>query len=129
MNAETPSPTRLEDYRVPDYFVETVDLDFRLDPRQTLVRARTVYRPNPDGVPGAALKLDADELTLVSIGLDGRKLDEKDYELSETCLTLLSPPGQRFVLDIETRLDPTANTKLSGLYRSSGTYCTQCEAQ
>src|ERR1700736_5478678 len=39
------------------------------------------------------------------------------------------PPPRRFVLDIETKLDPTANTKLSGLYRSSGTYCTQCEAQ
>jgi hypothetical protein len=26
-------------------------------------------------------------------------------------------------------VDPSANTKLMGLYRSSGTYCTQCEAE
>src|SRR6185295_17914336 len=26
-------------------------------------------------------------------------------------------------------IDPSANTKLMGLYRSSGTYCTQCEAE
>src|SRR5678816_4554118 len=30
---------------------------------------------------------------------------------------------------IETGVDPSANTKLMGLYRSSGTYCTQCEAE
>ena len=30
---------------------------------------------------------------------------------------------------METELDPTANTKLMGLYRSSGVYCTQCEAE
>ena len=41
MRPETSLPIRLEDYRVPDYLVETVDLDFALDPRATLVRART----------------------------------------------------------------------------------------
>ena len=30
---------------------------------------------------------------------------------------------------IETRLDPAANTKLMGLYRSGSAYCTQCEAE
>jgi aminopeptidase N len=129
MRPETSLPIRLEDYRVPDYLVETVDLDFALDPRATLVRARTAYRPNPRGVEGAPLVLDADELTLVSIALDGRPLEAHEYALSETSLTLAAPPARRFVLDIETRLDPTSNTKLFGLYRSGGTYCTQCEAQ
>ena len=129
MRPETSLPIRLEDYRVPDYLVETVDLDFALDPRATHVRARTAYRPNPRGVGGAPLILDADELTLVSIALDGRPLEAHEYALSETSLTLATPPRHRFVLDIETKLDPTSNTKLFGLYRSGGTYCTQCEAQ
>src|SRR5580692_7781488 len=129
MRPETSLPIRLEDYRVPDYLVETVDLDFALDPRATHVRARTAYRPNPRGVGGAPLILDADELTLVSIALDGRPLEAHEYALSETSLTLATPPTRHFVLDIETRLDPTSNTKLFGLYRSGGTYCTQCEAQ
>ncbi len=30
---------------------------------------------------------------------------------------------------VETVVDPSANTKLMGLYRSNGTYCTQCEAE
>ena len=128
MRPETPL-IRLEDYRVPDYLVETVDLDISLSPHETRVRARTAFVPNPKGVAGAPLILDADELALISITFDGQKLEPSGYGLTETALTIPSPPTRRFVLDIETRLDPTANTKLSGLYRSSGTYCTQCEAQ
>jgi aminopeptidase N len=130
MRPETSPAIRLEDYRVPDYLVETVDLDVRLMPHETRVRARTAFAPNPEGgVPGAPLRLDADELGLLSIALDGRRLEAGDYVLSDSALTLPSPPARRFVLDIETKLDPMANTKLSGLYRSNGTYCTQCEAQ
>jgi aminopeptidase N len=129
MRPETAPPIRLEDYRVPDYLVETLDLDVRLMPKEARIRARTALRPNPLGVAGAPLVLDADELALVSIALDGRPLEASKYVLADSSLTLPSPPLQRFVLDIETRLDPEANTKLSGLYRSSATYCTQCEAQ
>jgi aminopeptidase N len=38
-------------------------------------------------------------------------------------------PNGPFTLEIETLVDPTDNSQLSGLYRSSGTYCTQCEAE
>jgi aminopeptidase N len=38
-------------------------------------------------------------------------------------------PDRRFSLEIVTALNPSANTKLMGLYRSSGVYCTQCEAE
>jgi aminopeptidase N len=129
MSTATPPAIRLEDYRVPDYLVETVDLDVRLMPKEAHVRARTALHPNPDGVAGAPLVLDADELTLLSVAVDGETLLPSQYTLAENSLTLPAPPSRRFVLDIETRLDPEANTKLSGLYRSNGTYCTQCEAQ
>ena len=42
---------------------------------------------------------------------------------------LPNPPRGAFTLKIETRLDPAANTKLMGLYRSGSAYCTQCEAE
>src|SRR6201999_3354834 len=44
-------------------------------------------------------------------------------------LTIPQPPNKPFTLEIETLVDPSANTQLSGLYRSSGTFCTQCEAE
>ncbi|HEY5225239.1 MAG TPA: aminopeptidase N, partial [Methylovirgula sp.] len=44
-------------------------------------------------------------------------------------LTLAGPPQRPFSLEIETEIDPSANTFLMGLYRSGSAYCTQCEAQ
>ena len=38
-------------------------------------------------------------------------------------------PEGSFTLEIKTRVNPTANTQLSGLYRSGSAYCTQCEAE
>ena len=38
-------------------------------------------------------------------------------------------PPARFHLLIETEVAPARNTALMGLYRSSGAYCTQCEAE
>ncbi|MGZ5278990.1 MAG: aminopeptidase N, partial [Pseudobdellovibrionaceae bacterium] len=38
-------------------------------------------------------------------------------------------PPNAFELKIETELKPQENTSLEGLYKSSGVFCTQCEAQ
>src|SRR5690606_21833469 len=36
---------------------------------------------------------------------------------------------ERFSLEVETILQPAANTALEGLYLSNGIFCTQCEAE
>ena len=64
-------PVRLEDYRVPDFLVDEVDLDISLDREATRVVATLAMRPHPQGRPGAALELDGDELELVAAALDG----------------------------------------------------------
>jgi aminopeptidase N len=129
MRTEAAPAIRLEDYRPTDYLIDTVELDVRLDPTNTRVVAELGVRPNPVGRTGAPLALDGDELTLVSIALDGLALSSNAYDVSPQGLTLIAPPERAFRLTIETRLDPTSNTKLMGLYRSSGVYCTQCEAE
>ena len=40
MRTEEARPVRLEDYRQPDWLVETVELDVLLDPAATRVRAK-----------------------------------------------------------------------------------------
>lgn len=119
---------RLEAYRPSDWLIDTVDLDIRLEPQATRVRAQLGVRPNPAVQSGAALVLDGDELALETLLLDGERLDRSLYEASSQKLTLHAPPQRPFTLVIETVLDPSANTKLMGLYRSSNVYCTQCEA-
>ena len=128
MRTDTPTVTRLADYRPSDYLADTISLDIHLHPTATRIAAETLFRPNPAGRPGAPLVLDGDELTLCGLQLDGQAVAPDAVEASPQGLTLLHPPERPFRLTVVTEVDPTANTKLMGLYRSSGIYCTQCEA-
>src|SRR5262245_2716879 len=128
MRTDIAQPIRLKDYRPPDWLVETVSLDFSLHPTATRVRATLVLRPSPQAA-SAPLILDGDELSLVSLKLDGTELPSDSYVVTSDRLTIPQPPNGRFALEIETVVDPTANTQLSGLYRSKSSYCTQCEAE
>jgi aminopeptidase N len=128
MRTEEPRPVRLEDYRPPDWRVETVELDVTLHPTATTVRAKLSLSPNGAGAP-APLVLNGDELTLRSIRLDGKTLPADSFVATPDRLTIAQAPHRPFELEIETVLDPTNNTKLMGLYRAGSTYCTQCEAE
>ena len=129
MRTEQAVSVRLADYRPPDWLVETVDLNVSLDPTNTIVRARLKLKPNPQAPAPAPLVLDGDELQLRSIKLDGETLAADTYVATPDGLTIPQPPNRAFVLETETVLDPSANTKLMGLYRSGNTYTTQCEAE
>ena len=123
-------PKLLKDYAPPDYLIEEVELDVALDPKATRVAAKLRLRPNPKvATGGRPLVLDGESLTLQTLALDGKRLSPEDYELKEGSLSIASVPAQPFTLEIVTLCDPEANTALSGLYRSRGTYCTQCEPE
>src|SRR5713226_737964 len=127
MRTEDTRPVRLEDYRPPDWLVETVELEVSLHPTATRVRATLMLKPN--GAAAAPLILDGEELTLTGLTLDGAALPPEQYVATTERLTIAQPPPRPFRLTIETTVDPSANTELSGLYRSGAIYCTQCEAE
>ena len=128
MSDPAPEPIRRLDYRPPDYLIDEVGLDIRLDPRATRVVATLRFRRGAGAGPRTPLRLDGEDLALKGLRLDGRRLGPRDFELRPDCLILFEPPAQGS-LTIETEIDPQANTKLEGLYRSNGVYCTQCEAE
>jgi len=128
MRTEEPRPIRLQDYRQPDWLIETVELDVSLDPSATRVRATLAIKPNHIGAP-APLVLDGDELALTRLSLDGEQLPGESFVATPDRLTIAQPPNRPFRLEIETVIDPAANTRLMGLYRAGTTYCTQCEAE
>jgi aminopeptidase N len=129
MRTEEARPVRLKDYRPPDWLVETVELDVSLASTATQVRAALTLRPNGSGAAPAPLVLDGDALNLRALKLDGAALPPEQFVATPDRLTIAQPPQRRFRLEIETVVDPSASTQLSGLYRSGAIYCTQCEAE
>jgi aminopeptidase N len=129
MRTDTPNVVRLQDYRPSDFLIDRVDLDVRLDATQTRITASLAIRQNPAGRADAPLVLDGDELNLLAVSLDGKALSPQGFSATPQSLTIARPPRRPFTLTLETEVNPTANTKLMGLYRSNGVYCTQCEAE
>src|SRR5436190_18685651 len=72
-----PSPThvaiRREDYRPPDWLVPEIHLDFDLGTDTTRVRATLSVERN--GAHDRPLRLDGDQLEVVSANVDGRSAD------------------------------------------------------
>ena len=126
MRTEQPVLVRLQDYRPPDFLIDTVELAFDLQPSTTRVRARLSLRRQ--GAADAPLVLDGVRLKPVSFAIDGRPLAPDAYVVGPESLTLAHVPDA-FVLETEVEIDPAGNTALEGLYMSGGRFCTQCEAE
>src|SRR6516162_173962 len=129
MRAEEARPVRLVDYRPPEWLVDTVELDIALHPTTTRVRAKLTLRPNGISGAPAPLMLDGEGLELCSIAIDGAALPNEQYVATSDRLSIAQPPQRPFRLEIETKVNPSNNTELQGLYRSASVYCTQCEAE
>ncbi|MEM8643926.1 MAG: aminopeptidase N [Pseudomonadota bacterium] len=129
MSDESRTTKYLNDYAPPDYLIKDVALDVYLAPKGARVSSRLCIEPNSGTIAGTPLILDGEALTLESISLNGQELEAGRYALAPGKLTIANPPVGAFTLDIVTRCDPEANLELSGLYLTSGTYCTQCEPQ
>ncbi len=130
MRSDTGQVFRLEDYRQSDWLIPTTDLIFRLDPTHTRVIAKLVIERRPGASASAPLVLDGDGLKLLGLKIDGHDAQPETFEATPDTLIIARPPkSKQFVLTIETELNPSANTTLTGLYRTGGNYCTQCEAE
>ncbi|MFI8479325.1 aminopeptidase N [Pseudomonas sp. NPDC078700] len=129
MRTEQPKMIYLKDYKAPDYLIDETHLTFELFDDHSLVHAQLVMRRNPAlSADLPALELDGQELELISIALNDRQLTAADYQLTDVTLTL-QPDSPNFVIDTTVKIHPESNTALEGLYKSSGMFCTQCEAE
>ena len=121
-----PHPIRREDYTPPDFRVRRLSLDFDLEPQATTVRSKIELERVR--APDALLVLDGRNLELLDVKLDGRVLTTGDYEVDSEHLRIAGV-GQDAIVEVTTRINPSANTSLDGLYRSTGSFSTQCEPE
>lgn len=69
------------------------------------------------------------DIKLVSVSLAGKQLSSGQYQVTDKHLVIETLPKGDFDLEVEVDVKPKENTSLEGLYNSSGTFCTQCEAE
>ncbi|UTO28869.1 aminopeptidase N [Bartonella harrusi] len=120
---------RLEDYQPTPYAIPKTQLYFCLEPQKTFVTATLFIEARQNAKKGVPLVLSGDDLTLISVAINGTKLSEDAYKVTPSCLEITTPPETPFTLQLITELNPEKNRQLMGLYLSNGVYCTQCEAE
>jgi aminopeptidase N len=125
-NAEAVA-VRRENYRAPAFWIDRIHLEFDLHPTRTRVRSTLAFRKNA-GVLETTLTLLGEKQQLLSLTLNGVALAKSQYVSSESSLVVADAPiGGELV--IESEIDPQGNLALEGLYLTSNTFCTQCEAE
>lgn len=132
MSLESSKPVvLLRDYRPPAWRITGVELEFDLDPAATTVAARLVVERDP-AQPAEPLRLDAEQLELLGVRVDGRALAPGGYRFDAGALAI-PLPGDRAVVETRVRVVPETNTALQGLYASGNAesrfLLTQCEAE
>ncbi|KMQ81288.1 Membrane alanine aminopeptidase N [Candidatus Burkholderia pumila] len=119
---------RREDYTPPAFLIESVALEFDLVPARTVVRNTMRLSRNPDARADAPrLDLIGEQLEFMSASIDS--VAYTDVHTSDNGLSIGNIPAGAFELVIESVCNSAANTSLSGLYVSSGSFFTQCEAE
>ena len=125
MRTEHAPTIKRADYRPLPWTVDTVDLHFCLDAEATLVTNRMVCVRQP-GAGEGPIQLWGEALERVALSVDGAP----PAGLREHgALLEIDAEGERVVIEVQTRINPRANTTLSGLYLSAGGFFTQCEAE
>ncbi|MFA5905243.1 MAG: aminopeptidase N, partial [Desulfobacula sp.] len=126
---KNPKTIYLKDYTPPLFIVDHIDLTFDIGDDQTKVISRLTVRKNMDiADQNIPLSFDKGDCEIISVIADGMMLLPGEYGLTDDYFTLAKTPDI-FVLEITTRLKPSENTSLEGLYVSGGVMVTQCESQ
>ena len=131
MRTQSGQPVHLAEYQAPAFNIVDLHLDIRLDPEETVVIATmNIERvPNEGQTQDSPLVLTGDELKLDFVSINKRDLTPRAYQATSNELIIPKVPEGLFELQITTRVNPTTNTKLMGLYLTNCIYCTQCEAE
>ncbi len=115
-----------KDYTPSRYQILSTHLSFELREHETIVtNVMEIERTATTAVP---LVLNGENQELFTLKLNGSHVPREHYEWTDTTLSITDLPSQ-FTLEVVSRLHPESNTSYMGLYKTQGTFCTQCEAE
>jgi aminopeptidase N len=125
-----------KDYKKLPWVVGSISMLFDLvdgatdEERATTVTAQLEISPADDQTSGHDLVMDCEGIDVKMVSLNGVAVTA--FNLADDKLTIPSavlPRAGPFVLETVSAISPAANLQLSGLYKSTGMFCTQCEAE
>jgi len=118
---------KLEDYKVFDYEIPEIFLDFVI--KKNAVYVTTKLKLVKINKNAKNLILDGKDILIKKIFLDDLLLEKKHFIQKKNNLKIKNINKDNFSLKIEGRIKPKENTSLLGMYESNGIITTQCEAE
>ena len=118
---------KLEDYKVFDYEIPEIFLDFVI--KQNAVNVTTKLKLLKKNKYTRNLILDGTDILIKKIFIDDSLLEEEHYKQKTNNLKIKNINKGSFLLTIEGIIKPKENTSLLGMYESNGIITTQCEAE
>jgi len=118
---------KLEDYKVFDYEIPEIFLDFVI--KKSAVFVTTKLKLLKRNKNTRNLILDGTDILIKKIFIDDLLLENEFYTQQKNNLKIKNINKDSFLLKIEGIIKPKENTSLLGMYESNGIITTQCEAE
>jgi len=118
---------KLEDYKVFDYEIPEIFLDFIIEKKA--VNVTSILKLIKKNQFAKNLILDGTDISIKKIYIDDSLLEEKYYIQQRNNLIIKNINKDNFLLKIEGIIKPKENSSLLGMYESNGIITTQCEAE
>lgn len=127
MEANQPKTIYLKDYKPSDFNIDSIDLVVDIFDSHTIIQStlkiiKTIKEKSN-------LELNGEGMELIDIKFNGETLPSNRYQLSNDKLVILNIEHEKFVLEIQNKIDPASNKALEGFYQSGPQLCTQCEPE
>lgn len=116
------------DYEAPQFKVESIELTFELDPKESIVKSRFRLTREPWSEASDFLLHGSQSLTLLSLKIDGKPLTKEEIYFEGSHIRLKNL-GEENLIEIENSISPIQNSELAGLFITDGFFCSDCEPQ
>lgn len=130
MQLSQPKTIYLSDYKPSDFIIDSIDMTVDIFDEFTLVNS-VLYVEKRDELKGQKLNLElnGEGMELLQLKFNGEIVPSDRFQVSSDKLVLLNVEQDKFVLEIQNKIDPANNKALEGFYQSGPQLCTQCEPE
>jgi aminopeptidase N len=130
MQQSQPKAIHLSDYKPSSFLIDSIELTVDIHHDFTLINSVLKIEKSPaEKGKKLHLELNGEGMELLSLKFNDEIVPSDRYQLSSDKLVILNVEQDKFVLEIQNKIDPSHNKALEGFYQSGPQLCTQCEPE